>query len=645
MVGNDEGGDSSVQHGADDLDRVAALLDRVSHESSRYRRYLLAKSLLLEPYVIDEARGREVVDGTEIVGDLKDEWDDDEEDRAAERLPPLEGAAWAAVRYHVELTVDGKKERARLEPHFVGPDAKDPHDTDHQGEDVVAAWVALANVVESPAARSLLFHLAFQAGAPNARGHAQAATTAYLQLSETEARAVDSVHSARVAIRLARAIADDKLYDGAIHALEGVTEVCLTGERKSVGAARDALGTLIRERSPRARELVELACATWGTDQVGKAFWHLKLQTAMDDEDREQIWRERVAAATAAAEASGPNILKASRLRDVLALAEASGVSELREQAAVLIQGVRNIDLEMMNIRASSHRFEEQFEEMVSSVLCDQDAGDFLADWKPNPEPRGAEEAGSPTTPTWYLRLLAFAHHGPPTGNPEENRKQIENQYRLAPLQHLFPTQLQTPEGLPLYAPETEVDRFDLDMVKWETQLLEQWTYIYAEALHRVVDPEVPPFNALVRVLSEGDEPSNIGRQLADSFFRYWSGDGQAALHTAMPMIEALIRDAVLRAERGIYRLQKKQTPGQYAGLGVLLDLFYDTYGINERDRRFFDAVLRHPGGWNLRNLLSHGYLPGINGSVAALALYTALRILVLTGKPAPTGEINNSPD
>lgn len=646
MIGQEAGSDGSVPYDADDLARVAALLDQASRELSRHRRFMLAQELFLKPDVIDDdAFVQVVVAGGEVGGDdFEDEWDD-EEDRAAKRLPLLEGAAWAAMRYHVELTVDGKKERARLEPHFKGPDAKDPLDTDDQRKDVVAAWVALAGVVESPAARAVLSHLAFQAGASDARGHAQAASSAYLQLAEADARAVDIVHSARVAVRLARAVGEDVLYVGAVRALENVTEVCLTGERRSVGAAKTALGTLIREQSPKARELVESACATWGADQVGQVFWHLKLQTATDDEDREQIWRDRVAAATAVAEASDSNILKAARLRDVLALAEASGVSELREQAAVLVQGIRNMDLEMMNIRAFSHRFEEQFEEMVASVLSDPDAGDFTANWKPDLEPPDAQDVASPPTPMWYLRLRAFAQHEPPTGNPDENRKQVENQHRLAPLQHLFPTQLQTPEGLPLYAPETEDDRFDLDMVKWETQLLEQWTYIYAEALHRVIDPEVPPFNALVRVLSEGDEPSNIGHQLAESFFRYWAGDGQAALHTAMPMIEALVRDAVLRAERGVYRLQKKQTPGQYVGLGVLLDLFYDIYNVDERDQRFFNATLRHPGGWNLRNLLSHGYLPGINGSVAALALYTALRILVLAGRPVPPADVTDAPD
>lgn len=626
---------------SEDVARVAGMLDRAAAEVSRHRRFTLARELFVEPHLAEDtdAPGSEVSEaegaafGSEDVGD---EWAD-EEDRAAAKLPVLEAAAWAAMRYHVEFTVEGKKERARLEPHFKGPDSSDPVDTDRQGEVVVDAWTVLADVVTLPGARAAMSHLVFQAA--GGREYAQAAAVAYMELSESEVRAVDMVSAARAAVRLARAVGDKELAAGAVAALERVAQECVNGERRSVGGAQQALGTLVREGSPRARELIEAAVVGWGPEQVGQKFWHLKLQTATDDADREQIWRDRVAAATAVAEASSSNILKATRLRDVLALAEASGIAELREQAAVLVQGIRNLDLEMMDIRASSHQFEEQFEEVVASVLGDPDAGDFTARWMPDIDPIDVPDGGdngieAPALPTWYTRLRAFAQHGPPTGDPEQNRAHVENQHRLAPLQRLFPTVLQTPEGLPFYTPESDEDRFDLDMVKWETELLQQWTVIYAEALHRVVDTDLPPFTTLVGVLSEDGEPSAIGHQLAESFYRYWAGDGAAALHTTVPMIEALVRDAVIRADRGIYRLQKNQSPGQYVGLGVLLPLFYDIYNVSEKDQRFFNAVLKHPGGWNLRNLLSHGYLPAINGGVAALALYAALRVLVLTEKP-----------
>lgn len=642
--------DSSPYH-SDDLVRVARLLDQAAEETSRHRRFARAQKLFVEPFLGDDAPDRLPLEPRDVAGRdaLEEDWDDEwdyEEDRVASRLPLLEGAAWAAMRYHVELTLDGKKERARLEPHFKGPDSKDPRDTDHQTQDVVDAWTALAGVVTSPGARAKLSHLVFQRA--GGREHARAAATAYIELSTTDTRAADIVLSARTAVRLARAVDDKAASMRAIEALERAAEGCLTGEAKSVSGAQLALETLIRENSSQARELVEKAVSAWGVDQVGQKFWHLKFQIATSDADREQIWRDRIAAATAIAEASNSNILKATRLRGVLGLAEASGIPELREQAAVLIQGIRNMPLDMMSIRASSHRFEEQFEEMVASVLGDPDAHDFPTKWKPDIEPSDlsqGEDQGGPQLPTWYARLRAFAQHGPPTGDPDQNRKYVENQYRLAPLQHLFPTQLQTPEGLPLYAPATEEERFDLDMVKWETELLQQWTVIYAEALHRVIDPDVPPFKTLVGVLSEDGEPSAIGHQLAESFLRYWAGDGGGALHTTVPMIEAMVRDSVIRADRGVFRLQKNQSPGQYVGLGVLLPDFYDIYNVPEKDRRFFNAVLRHPGGWNLRNLLSHGYLPAVNGGVAAIALYAALRVLVLSDNTAPADDHTDTAD
>ncbi|KAB2807855.1 hypothetical protein F9L07_24525 [Pimelobacter simplex] len=640
---------AELPYTSEDVARVAGMLDRAAAEVSRHRRFTLARELFVEPHL---AKGPDApsgeVSGTEgtafSLESVEDEWADEEE-RAAAKLPVLEAAAWAAMRYHVEFTIEGKKERARLEPHFKGPDSSDPVDTDRQGEVVVDAWTALAGAVTFPGARAALSHLVFQAA--SGREYAQAAAVAYLELSESDVRAVDMVSAARAAVRLARAVGDKKLAAGAVAALERAAQECVNGERRSVGGAQQALETLVREGLPRASELIEAAVVGWGPEQVGQQFWHLKLQTATDDADREQIWRDRVAAATAVAEASSSNILKATRLRDVLALAEASGIAELREQAAVLVQGIRNLDLEMMTIRASSHQFEEQFEEVVASVLGDPYAGDFTARWIPDIDPVDVPDGGdgieAPALPTWYARLRAFAQHGPPTGDPDQSRAHIENQHRLAPLQRLFPTSLQTPEGLPFYAPESDEDRFDLDMVKWEAELLQQWTVIYAEALHRVVDTDLPPFKTLVGVLSEGGEPSAIGHQLAESFYRYWAGDGAAALHTTIPMIEALVRDAVIRADRGIYRLQKNQSPGQYVGLGVLLPLFYDIYDVSEKDQRFFNAVLKHPGGWNLRNLLSHGYLPAINGGVAALALYAALRVLVLTDKPTRDDDVTGT--
>lgn len=234
--------------------------------------------------------------------------------------------------------------------------------------------------------------------------------------------------------------------------------------------------------------------------------------------------------------------------------------------------------------------------------------------------------------PVWYARLNGYAHFETPTGHPDSNREIVENQRRLAPLQAFLPVHLQTPEGLPLYAPGTNEERFDLDLVRWETQLLEQWSWIMAEALRRVVSSGMPPAADLITVLTSNPVSTPpIARQLASSLGRFWTGDAEGAAYSALPAIEAMVRNAVIAADRGVFRLQRKQQPGQFVGLGTLLDLFAESYAISERDSRFFGALLRHPGGWNLRNLAAHGYTPGIGGAAGAVVLYAAMRIIVLS--------------
>lgn len=97
-----------------------------------------------------------------------------------------------------------------------------------------------------------------------------------------------------------------------------------------------------------------------------------------------------------------------------------------------------------------------------------------------------------------------------------------------------------------------------------------------------------------------------------------------------MPRIETLVRNLVLRTDRGIYRLQVEHKPGQYPGLGNLLPILEDDYALPESVARFLSAVLRHPGGLNVRNLMLHGYVddPGVGG--AALLLHTALGIATI---------------
>lgn len=629
---------NGAAHDPSDVARVAAKLDAVAQQPSRWKRHQRAHELFLNrPY---GTPAQPPAEAGQTEGDVEETLEEEDVVTAA-TLPLLESSAWAAMRYHVEIANDGAKERARVEPDMREPDGTtDPVETDDLHPEVLHSWLALAAVATSSAAQAQLGHLLFQAGATDGRTHAQNAIDGYLALAAGDARHTDKAHAARIAVRLARAVNDTSRYKTALTQLGTVAENAITGSKPSVGAARDTFRTLISENAAGTDALIELACAAWPSSEQTDMFLHLLLKVATDPADRDSIWARRVDNFIDIAEHADHNIVRAMRLRQALEVAEQSGIRELRQRAAVLLQGVRHLDLGMMHISASRHQFEEQFEEVVAQLLQDRGAGELtpIGHEDAGPDKEGSEDCEDEQTdgerPTWYRRLVNFANIEPPTGDPTSNRELVAMRQRLAPLSHIFPKQLQTPEGLPLYTAGDESEKFELDLVEWESELLTTWTPFCAEALQRVIADDMPTTEHLVASLtSDPVSPPHIAVQLAASFQRFWSGDGEGAVFITLPLVEALIRNAVIDADHGIYRLQKNQQPGQYVGLGPLLPLYYDSYNIDEREQRFLTAMFNHPAGWNLRNLAMHGYLPNISEQVAALVLYAALRVIINTNQ------------
>lgn len=609
-----------------DYRRVASLLDEIAVEGSPYRRNRLARQLLVAGSAGDEAE-----DPLE-----------DPEGRTGERLPLVDRAGWWAMRYHLQIEGEPGKERITLEPEFEGPGGETlPPRVSDVASEVVEAWSHLVELVTTPSAKSMLRHLLFQARHGDVLTNARQAVDAYCDLAKTEGRLFDAVTAARAAVRLARAVKDEEQQAVALGVVAQVTGRSIDpGPSQSFGAALSGLETLLTEKDPGASELLGQARSSWPVGQQADQILHLALSVATDSSECQELWTERVENFLAMAEQADSNIIRAMRLRQAVEIAGLSGMKELRNRATKLLQRVRHLDLEMMHIQASTRRFQEQWEEMVALVLGDPDAADGIQVSAPSPE-KDEEGSKEREQPKWALRLSAFGNLEAPTGNPETNREIVRTRRAATPLRSLFPAQLQTPEGLPLYAPSNEAEHFELDMVRWETDLLGQWAYILSDALQRIGAEDTPAGSDVDRFLLVGHAvTANEAGMLSRALERYWSGDAEGAAFTAFPLIEALLRNATLAADQGIYRLQKKQSPGQYVGVGVLLDLFVTSYDVSEQDQRFFNALLNHPGGWNVRNLMAHGYIHNAGSALAAVLIYAAMKIVLLALK-----DPNEAPD
>lgn len=68
------------------------------------------------------------------------------------------------------------------------------------------------------------------------------------------------------------------------------------------------------------------------------------------------------------------------------------------------------------------------------------------------------------------------------------------------------------------------------------------------------------------------------------------------------------------------YRVQRRQTPGTYMGLGAMLPQLV-AGGLDESWHRFVRTFLSAPNGWNFRNEALHGFVDDVPGLHAGLDL------------------------
>lgn len=572
---------------AGDLVPLAAALDRASRERSKYLMALEAREAL----------------GLSPLDELPDD------------LPCAERATVWALEYHVE-TVDAQgRRRVRLAPTHEHDEGADPPAPADVPEPVAEVWRALLSLVTQPPARARLHHLLFERGGPARREHARSAAAAYIASAQDWERGLDAVQDLTAATRLARATGDRDL------TAESLTGMCTLVARRleeddpPAGIVTRGLRHLVGEPDcpPEVDELLERAAAAWPDAKRKDGALVLMLERCSDDEARRQVWRRRVAAFTGEAAAASSGILRAVRLQQALGLAEASGDKELRQDAAAALQTVRHDDLGLMSFTATSRRYEEEFERQVTALSV----GD-----------------------SWQQSLITFALASPLSGDTERNRELVRRRHAEHPLSALFPTQLLGPDGLPAYTGTSEEDRFDLDLVQWETDLIGQWLPVLAAALHEI--PRVhglPDLQDITEFLAEWpavDGP--LAPALARALLRYWAGDSEGAAYTVLPRIESVVRGLVLATARGVYRLQREHKPGQYAGLGQLLPILHEEYDLKESQTRFLSALLRHPAGLNLRNQMLHGFIGDPGPGLAATLLHAALSLCVIA-RPKPQAD------
>lgn len=527
-----------------------------------------------------------------------------------------EQIAVEAVRYMLTFGEDGRRQVA-LKPSVEMHDYCSPERVDRTPAEYHEVWRVLADQCEDQALRARFHHLLFQARVPRAHLHARSAVDEYLAASESGWDRGDALDFGQAALRLAVAVKDTQRAQQAISAVQRNTEAAVA--EGAPGLVASGLIALVGEKdlpfdfAAWADTFLGVTLFGYNADQV-LAAWIAHAPVA----ERPTLWERRVRMAMDAAEAQRDTIVKIVALQQVLHLAEGANRPDLRKEAAARLQKAGRLPAQMMRFRSVTRLPKGLVEQEVERMIEGEGLGRSLVAWA-----------------TW----------GPPTGRAKDNQGYA--QQSASGLYGIIPMVVLTKDQLPAYTPHTPEERLDMEQVKSEVSHAETSLAWLGEALRRMGDRHgMPPQSSLAGFLHTWPGFDRAASwAISGSLVRYWARDSEAAFYTVLPQIERTMRNLLLWADEGIFREQRDQKPGQYPGIGALLDPLRTLYAMPDDWYRYYYACLVHPTGFNLRNTAAHGLLEIVSPRTAALALHLTLSLGLLTVRDVPQAPEHERPE
>lgn len=527
------------------------------------------------------------------------------EDLDEETSPLVLATAWI-FEYHVETKDATGRRRLKLTArHDFGGRVSPPLPREAPAE-VKGAWSQLVTLATSAKVRARLYLILWEIGGPTTPALANQAISALLEASE-QSTELEKIHNLAIVTRISRAMS----YQGAFtQALDNCLQIAadeLENGLRRAGIVLRALDHVVGEREAprRVDELLETAATTLDDVKSRDQALELVLLRCGDEACKQIVWRRRVDTFLGQAASEDNGLLRSARLQEALRIAEESNNADLRERASAALQLARNEDLEMIRTEASTRLYEAEFEAFRDQFISGE---------------------------SWQEALVSCARTAPLSGNVDKNREFVRTMLNDHPLASLMPAQLMGPDGLPYFRATTPEEKFEFELVKHEATRIGYSVAALTAALHEIaVRFTVPSISDLAAFLSRWPGIESLTAiAMAKSFHRFWAGDGEAAASSLMPHIEAQVRELVLASNRGVYRLQQKNSPGQFAGLGVLIPILAEEYLIDESRERFLGALLTKPSGYNLRNYWCHGIHRDLGPGAAALLIHSILLIGLL---------------
>lgn len=522
-------------------------------------------------------------------------------------------AALDAVEYRLSFE-DG---RCELVPHLKFADGTtQPPAVDTRPSEVVDRWRALREAVHHGVWRSRLSHLLAASPHVVGRDRVQWAADAvgdYLETPNELSLGMERVGALRAALALTKQFGLRQPRVDVLDAMIATVQEALTDRPDAAGITLGLTHVLVGERDAPVEldALLDRARTVYAGDihRLDDVFEQQLARPAVEAR-RAQLWAERVRAWLDAA-AACDDVRRAHLLQTAVELASRSGNRELRQKATARLQELTLDDLGLVGISTEMIVRGEDIARAVQPVTAAHD---------------------------WTEALDAFALLGPPTGEVTQNRRTVEEHAREFVLSKLFPVTQFGSDGLPRFTAASDKERAEYDLAQQETFQLQFQRRLVAEALLRFpAHHPLPTLQELAAHFSRNhliDQP--LAQAIARAFLRWWAGDYEGAGFTIAPRIETLARNLLLATNAPLYRLQRDRAPGQYPGLGYLLEQLR-SLGYAESWYRYLYTLLANPAGPNLRNEMTHGFADNLDLVTAALLLHCAANLaLASPGATAP---------
>ncbi|RAS58952.1 hypothetical protein C8D87_1165 [Lentzea atacamensis] len=508
----------------------------------------------------------------------------------------------AAVLFHTFLyslyCEEVPQAGAKLEP-LEGPSYL-PTSLRESTQDMRELWLALTDQLTHPVARARVFDIVFTLRLmANSRDAAERAARAYLDAVGGSQRAQVQANGVVRAWTLARSVGLATLEQEINAVMLGMVEDLLDRDEHPYAVVPMLCALISPSRGKTAEDidlrvdaLLDRTLHAYPQTHVIKDVAAVVRKRAAADAARvEDANRVLINAMMAEADAAVDPLVIRTHLADAASEARRWNIKDLEDDAIARLQTAPKVQWESV-----------EFGMTVPAPLFDL--------YMP-----GFDQATD-----WQEALNIWFNTSAPSGNLQTNVETTRQVLDASVFHQILTTIVFRDGDLPARKLADQDDVFMRELARTEARQMNIYGLILARGLHEIrFRFGIPTQNELAEFLGSTGTHLELAKALATAIQLYWVELYDASTHMAAPKVEPAVRAVLLKLNEPIYKAAVGDTSGQFPGLGVLLDRL-EQLGLNHDWLRFLRTFLL-ADGYNVRNLVAHGYLNNIGYINAALAV------------------------